>query len=58
MNLVAVYDKAVHYRKDDSWKTINNTLSEAASVDGVAVLDNKPNDFSVKFAKTTSQLNF
>ena len=53
LNFVALYEDAVHYRDGEQWKNIDNTLSDGAPVEGVAVLGNKANDFSVKFAKNT-----
>ena len=53
LNFIALYEDAVHYRDGEQWKNIDNTLSDGAPVEGVAVLGNKANDFSVKFAKNT-----
>jgi RHS repeat-associated protein len=46
-----VYPYAVHYIKDGKWEDIDNNLVEAIDDENAPILQNKVNDFAVKFAK-------
>lgn len=45
----AVYPEQVHYRENNEWVDVDNSLEEASD-DGDAVLENKKNSFNIKFS--------
>jgi len=55
--MAMIYDENVHYYEDGVYKDIDNTLQsqEAEDSSDISGLENKENDFKIKFAKNTSQ---
>jgi len=45
-----VYSDPIHYLKDETWETIDNTLELVTLEDGTQVYRNKANDFIVSFS--------
>ena len=48
--LYAVYPEQVHYRENNEWVDIDNSLDITSDNDGNAVLENKKNSFNIKFS--------
>lgn len=52
-----VYPNPVHYLDNGKWKEIDNSLSEKKLNDNETVVENKTNNFKVKFAKNSTDKN-
>ncbi|MBM7570649.1 DNRLRE domain-containing protein [Aquibacillus albus] len=52
-----VYPAAVHYKENNQWKNIDNSIVEHTNDQGQKVLENKQNRFHVQFAKNTNAKN-
>ncbi|MBQ4559301.1 MAG: RICIN domain-containing protein [Lachnospiraceae bacterium] len=48
--LYAVYPEQVHYRENNEWVDVDNSLDTTSDDDGNAVLENKKNSFNIKFS--------
>lgn len=50
----AVFPFAVHYRKDEKWLDIDNTMVDGKDEENNDILENKDNSYKVKIAKDAS----
>jgi len=48
----AVYPVSVHFKENEQWQDIDNTLERQMSEDGTSVYTNKKNSYSVKIAES------